>query len=313
MDDISIRLEQLDLSYGKEKIIGDLSLTLNKNEILCIVGESGSGKSTLLKAILGVDESLRVEKGSIWLEGRELTRLSVRERRRLCGNSIGMIFQNPGASFNPIRRFDKQFIETLKSQQCYDRETFYADVTETLQKLGIEDTERILQSYPYEMSGGMNQRIALALLLLLRPRLLLADEPTSALDVVAQNQVMTALACLKEKIGLTEIMVTHNLGLAARIADKIGIMYAGRLVEYGAADQVLKNPAHPYTKGLLRAIPSRDGRMPVGLDGQPSLFGASITGCSFFDRCICRHPACLKKAYQMINLGYDHSSCCVEE
>ena len=218
-----------------------------------------------------------------------------------------MIFQNPGASFNPVRSYEKQFRETLRSHgRAYDAQA----VLDCLETLRLPDGARILKSCPYEMSGGMNQRIAIALAMLLRPRLLLCDEATGALDVTTQKAVVEELLRLRSECGTAILFVTHNLGVAARMADTVGVMYAGRMLECGDAAAVLQSPAHPYTQSLISAVPDFGGALPKGLPGQPPLHGAETPGCAFAPRCPHAQPGCGKKAYTMRQVGARHFACC---
>ena len=305
-----LRISGLCAGYGGEIAMADISFTLARGEILCVVGESGCGKSTLLKAILGMDSALRIPAGTVTLEGTELTALAEKERRKLAARRIGMIFQDPGSAFNPIRSYRRQFIETLRSRGLYDPSAFEGQAAQALGKLGLEDCKRILGSCPYEMSGGMNQRIALALALLLGQDLLLADEPTSALDATVQLQVAKELLRLREESGITQIIVTHNLALAEFLGDRIAVLYGGRLVELGTPDQVLGDPRHPYSRALIAAIPTLRGDMPRGLDGQPPLSGPTDAGCEFCDRCPLRGDGCDKRPYALLDAGGGHRTAC---
>ena len=215
-------VKDLSAGYGAGRMVADASFTLSSGEILCLVGESGCGKSTLLKAVMGTTPGLQVLSGSIVLEGRSLRELPAKERQRLCTAKFGLISQSPGASFNPIRTYRKQFIETLKSHGKFDKTVFADRVAEAFGKMGLTDWQRILACCPYEMSGGMNQRIALSLALLLEQDILLADEPTSALDATIQLQVAEELLRLRRVSGMAQIIVTHNLALAQFLADRIG-------------------------------------------------------------------------------------------
>ncbi len=254
----------LTAGYGEKDVLTDISFTLEKGEALCLVGESGCGKSTLLRAILGTDPDLLIRSGSILLEGADLLALPPGERLRLTTRRFGMVFQSPGSAFNPIRRYGRQFIETLKSQGKYDKVTFFSQAEEALGRLGLGEAKRVLASCPYELSGGMNQRVALALALLMRQDLLLADEPTSALDATIQRQVAEELRDLRGEGGITQIVVTHNLALAKFLGSRVGVLYGGQLVELGNAEELLQAPKHSYTRALLAAVPRLDGRMPGG-------------------------------------------------
>ena len=300
----------LTAGYGAHTAAADVSFSLQPGEILCLVGESGCGKSTVLKALLAAPE-IRLFSGSITLEDRVISELPVRERRRLCCDRMGIVFQNPEAAFNPIRSYRKQFIETLKSHGKYDSASFDRQVADAFAKVELNDWERVISECPFALSGGMNQRVALALAMLLGQKILLCDEPTSALDATIQLQVAHELKNLRDKNGVTQIIVTHNLALARFLADHIGVMYAGRLVELGRTADVLHDPRHPYTRSLIAAIPGLDGEMPFGLPGSPPMTGPADTGCEFRDRCPLAAPDCACRAYGLKPIGEGHSaSCC---
>ncbi len=312
-EDSFLAIRGLSAGYGPVPTVADVSLTLSRGEILCVVGESGCGKSTLLKAIPGMEPGLRILSGTVVLEGKDLGSLPDKERRKTCAARIGMVFQDPGGAFNPIRSYRRQFIETLRSRGMYDASSFEARAAEALAKLRLDDPRRILASCPYEMSGGMNQRIALALTLLLGQELLLADEPTSALDATVQLQVAKELLRLREVSGITQIIVTHNLALAEFLGDRIAVMYAGRLAELGPAKAVANAPRHPYTRSLLAAIPSLEGKMPIPLPGQPPLDGPAETGCAFAPRCPRASEGCRSARYALREAAPGHfTACCAE-
>ena len=310
MKEAILTITDLCAGYSEKPMISGVTLTLGKGEILCIAGESGCGKSTLLKAVLGTAPGLSILSGSIELNGTELTALPAKERQRLCTDRMGMVFQNPGSSFNPIRTYKKQFIETLKSHGMYRSDTFRSQVEDAFGKLGLDDVDRILGSCPYEMSGGMNQRIAMAITLILGQEILLADEPTSALDATIQMQMAQELRRLRDVSGMSQIIVTHNLALAEYLGDRIAVMYSGRVVELGGASDVLHDPLHPYTKSLIAAIPSLDGTMPTGLPGTPPMTGPGELGCEFSLRCPCVRETCAELAYSLTDAGNGHFVSC---
>ncbi|MBO4360327.1 MAG: ABC transporter ATP-binding protein [Eubacteriaceae bacterium] len=304
-----ISVKGLTAGYGSRNTIADVSFTIEKGEILCLVGESGCGKSTILRSLFSSPE-IKITSGDVILDGRDLSELSEDDRREYCSEKMCMVFQSPGASFNPIRTYEKQFTETLKSHGKYDPATFRQKVAEAFAKVELTDSERILKQCPYALSGGMNQRVALALAMLLDQGILLCDEPTSALDATIQLQVAKELKRLRDECGVTMIVVTHNLALARYLADRIGVMYAGRLVEVGAYCDLLCHPNHPYTRSLMAAIPSLDGKMPSGLPGQPPLSGPSETGCEFRDRCPCAVQECADKIYTLEKVHDSHYVAC---
>jgi len=246
--DLSVRYEDCDV---EDLQVMDVSIGMNPGEILCIVGESGSGKSTLIKAVHGMG-STHIEKGSISFKGNDMAGLSRSDRRSIMGPELGLIPQNPYSSFNPIRRYGIQLREALTAHKMeYNKDR----VIEVFDKIGLRDGERILKCRPYELSGGMNQRIAIAVAFLFEPDLLMCDEPTSALDVTTAGMVVDELVKMKDEQNTAILMVTHHLGIAARMADNIGIMKEGRIIEYGTAREIFKNPKEEYSKKLIEDVP----------------------------------------------------------
>ena len=250
-----LRLEHFSVSYdGRRAVVDDVSLQIGQGEIVTIVGESGSGKSTLLHGIQGLLPSSAATKGKVLLFGQDLTKLDAAARRKMRGEQISMIFQDTGRYMNPISRIGKQYTGFLKQHMHRPEDELLALEREMLRKVNLTDTERVLSCYPFELSGGMRQRVGIAMALSLKPKLLLADEPTSALDVTVQAQVVKELAALCRKEGATIIMVTHNMGVAANISDRVGVMQNGRLSEWGTVTEVIREPKETYTKSLLSSI-----------------------------------------------------------
>lgn len=251
-----LRYEHVDISYNGVKVIKDVSFTVSEGEILGIVGESGSGKSTLIKAAMGLlgDTGL-VTRGDIWYKGKNLPDLSAGELRKLNGPELGMIFQYAGSSFCPIRTVGAQLYESMTEHESLSKEAFRVRATELLEKIGFENTRRILESYPFELSGGMQQRVGIAAAMLLNPSVLLADEPTSALDVSVQKQVVEEMLLVRRTFGTSIVLVTHNIGVIGAMADKVLVMKNGEMVEYGETQQVLNNPKKDYTRLLMSAVP----------------------------------------------------------
>ena len=251
-----LRYNHVDISYLGQPVIRDVSFSLHSGEILGIVGESGSGKSTLIKAAMGLlGGEGRVTGGSIRYQGRNLLELPSKEMRALCGPELGYIFQNAGSSFCPIRTVGSQLFETMKEHEKISRKDFEAQALELLGKLGFADGKRILASYPFELSGGMQQRIGIAAAMLLNPSVLFADEPTTALDVTIQKQVVEEMLMVRETFGTAIVLVTHNLGVIGAMADRVLVLKDGEPVEYGKTQDVLTNPQADYTKALLAAVP----------------------------------------------------------
>lgn len=251
MQDRILEIKDLQIAYDEELAVKGASLFVERGEVLCIVGESGSGKSTVIKAIIG-NKQVKVKGGEILFEGEDLVPMKKAVRQKLLGTQIGLIQQNPAGAFNPIRKFNIQFKETLKSHMI----PFIKEKLDQLfVTLGLKNTTGILKSRPYEMSDGMNQRIAIAAAMLMDPELLLCDEITSALDVTTAISVTDELLRLKNERGTTIILVTHNLGIAANIADRIAIMSQGEVVEFDTTERILHDPQKEYTKNLLHDVP----------------------------------------------------------
>ena len=246
-----LEINNLSASYEDGQVLNDVSISLKEGEILCIVGESGSGKSSLIRAITGF-QNLEIDSGQIEFMNENILALSAKKRRQLMGRHIGLIPQNPAGSFNPIRSFSHQFKEMLKSA---NKEFNMEQIREAFAAVGLSDADSILKSMPFEMSGGMNQRIAIAAAILLSPELIICDEATSALDVTTAAMVMEELLQLRTKRESSLLIVTHNLGLAKNMADRIVIMYKGQLVEEGRAENIITNPQHEYTRKLLQCAP----------------------------------------------------------
>ncbi len=305
-----LEINNLTVTYGQFKIITEVSFKVKPGEIVCIAGESGCGKSTLIKAVLGLKQlGAQVQEGNIILDGRDITRLGVEERRQILGTQIGYVPQNTRGSFNNIRSYEIQYKETMN---CHGLPFVKADAVDVFKRLNFPDAEDILSYQPWEMSGGMNQRMAIGLAVLQKPKLMLADEATSVLDVTSQKEVIEELAQLRDELGWSILFITHNLGVASHIADKLGVMYAGRMVEYGSIKKIINNPIHPYTRALLAAIPGKDRKMPVGLEGRPPLDGAEWEGCNFMPRCKYACKECKTRKYNLVEVEPDHFASCSE-
>ena len=308
-----LNLKNLSVSYGDINILKDIDLSLKKGEILGIVGESGSGKSTLIKSIMGIlDENASID-GEINFEGKDLASLSLKDYRKIKGKEISMIFQNPTEYFNPTRKISKQFIETIRSHNDISKQEIQKKSINTFKFLGLQDGKKIWNSYPFELSGGMNQRVAIALSIMLEPKILLADEHTSALDVTVQAQVVKELLKLRQKLNTSIILVTHNIGVASYMSDNIGVMYGGRIIEYGESEELINNPKHPYTKMLINSVPVINGNIPNGIEGSLPNFQDIKEGCVFLDRCKYASRECKIKVPSAKYLGKSHWSSCLIE
>ena len=251
-----LRIDHLTAGYGGDAVVEDICLSLSAGEVLGIVGESGSGKSTLLRAIAQIRGlSTEIHAGTVSMNGRDIAVLAESTRRRMRGEELAMVFQYAGASLNPARRIGTQLVETMRAHTDLSQAEICARAAEVFSGMGFTDIDRILRAYPFELSGGMAQRAAIALAVILRPQLLLADEPTSALDATIQLQVLDHLRALRERTGTAILLITHNIGVVRHIADRVAVMCRGRIVEQGAVEDVLSNPQHPYTQELLAAVP----------------------------------------------------------
>ena len=251
-----LRYDHVDISYNGKTVVRDISFSLEEGQILGIVGESGSGKSTLIRAAMGLlGPTGLVTRGDILYKGKTVVDISANERRRINGEEFAMVFQNAGSSFCPIRKVGDQLYESVKEHKRITREAFYSEAEELLGRLGFEDSRRILDSYPFELSGGMQQRVGIAAAMLLRPDLMLADEPTSALDVSVQKQAVEEMLLVRRQLGTAIVIVTHNIGVVGAMADQVLVMAHGECAEYGKTDQVLHHPREAYTKVLMDSVP----------------------------------------------------------
>ena len=251
-------VKNLAVSYGKNKTptISGVNFELDEGKILAIVGESGSGKTTVIRAILNVlPGGGYVSEGKIIFNGRDLSELDADSWRSLRGKDISMIFQDSGAMMNPVHTIGKQFVEYIQTHSDLDKKSAYDMAVEKLELMNLPNPENILKSYTFELSGGMRQRVGIAMAITFQPKLLLADEPTSALDVTTQAQIVGELMFITRGTGAAMIIVTHNLGVASYLSDNLIVMSQGKIVEAGATDDVVKNPRHNYTKSLLASVP----------------------------------------------------------
>ena len=251
-----LKLEHVTICYNGEPVVHDVDLELNKGEILGVVGESGSGKSTIIKAIMGLlgNEGM-VTEGDIWYKGKNVVDMPEKELRRLLGPEIAMVFQDSGAALCPIRTVGDQIYESMREHERISRKECAERAVRMMAKIGLKDGERVLQSYPFELSGGMNQRAGIAISMLMNPPVLFADEPTSALDVAVQRQVVQEMLRVRELFGTAIIIVTHDIGVVSAMADTVLVLQNGNRMEYGPAKSVLEHPRNEYTKELLSAVP----------------------------------------------------------
>jgi oligopeptide transport system ATP-binding protein len=282
---------------GVVPAVDGISYTVERGETVAIVGESGSGKTAGALSILRLipDPPGRITEGRIIFDGRDLLRLSDEEIRQVRGGEIGMIFQEPMTSLNPVLTIGRQITETLEQHRGADRASAQRRAVELLGLVGIADPERRLKQYPHQLSGGMRQRIMIAIALACDPKMIIADEPTTALDVTIQAQILELMKQLTHRLNVALIIITHNLGVVARYANRVNVMYAGRIVESGPAVDIYHNPRHPYTMALLRSVPRLDQPRRARLDpveGQPPDLTRLDGGCSFRPRCRFAVEAC---------------------
>ena len=295
---LEIRNLQIDFGHdGKAlRAVDDVSLTIGESETLSLVGESGSGKSVTALSIARLlpCPPARYAAGEILLGGRDVLNMSATELRRIRGGVVSYVFQEPGASLDPVFRVGSQIKEALtlhRPESATD-----AEVIRLLTLVGIPTPESRIRSYPHEMSGGMQQRVMIAIALASQPKLLVADEPTTALDVTVQAQIIELLRDLRQQLGMAMLLITHNLGLVGDIADRVAVMYAGQLVEYAPTRALLQRPLHPYTQALLKSVPSIEGQVERlrTIPGQVPQLGAFPSGCRFHPRCAQAKPECSK-------------------
>ena len=252
-------IQHVEISYAGTPVVHDVTLQMQPGEILGIVGESGSGKSTVIKAAMGLlGKNGAVTRGDIYYRGKNVLEAKGEELRKMRGPGMGMIFQNTGASLCPIRRIEEQLYESVLQHEKISRFEVRRRALELFEKMKLRDGERILKSYPFELSGGMNQRVGIMMAMIMNPDLLFADEPTSALDVTVQAQVVREMVKLRELFGTGIAIVTHNIGVVEYMADQIAVLYQGKLVEYGTKEEVLYHPQEPYTRQLIGAVLRKD-------------------------------------------------------
>ena len=279
---------------GEVKALNDVTIFLDEGEVLGIVGESGSGKSVTASAIMGITaDPGRIVSGTVLFNGHNIGELSEKELRGIRGKEVSMIFQDPMTSLNPVYTIGNQIEESILLHTEKTKAEARERAIELLRLVGINEPEKRIKQYPHELSGGMRQRVMIAIALACEPKLLIADEPTTALDVTIQAQILELIMELKEKLGMAVILITHDLGIVSSMCDRIAVMYAGKVIECGTTDDIFYNPQHEYTKGLLRSVPNlfeEEATRLIAIEGTPVDMLNPPAGCPFAPRC----PKCMK-------------------
>lgn len=303
------------LSTGTAKAVDGVSFNLKKGEILGIVGESGSGKSVTVTSIMRLlpKNTGKIVDGEILFEGKDLAKLSDKEMLKIRGKDITMVFQDPMTSLDPVFTIGHQMIEVVRVHQKMSKEEAEKLAVKALDMVGIPEAQSRMNSYPHEFSGGMRQRVIIAMAIVSNPKVIIADEPTTALDVTVQAQVLGLLKDLRNKLDTSIILITHNLGVVWDMCEKVMVMYAGKTVEYAATGELYKNPVHPYTWGLLNSIPKisdESGNPLETIPGTPPDLRLTGVGCNFHNRCKYAKDICKEKVPELVEIEKDHFVAC---
>jgi len=305
---------------GEIHAVNSVSFHLKRGEVLGVVGESGSGKSVTMMSLIGLLPSppAEVREGSVLLGDSDLLKISPEDLRQIRGARVGFVFQDPMTSLNPVFTVGMQIMEPLREHMGMDKRQAEARAAELLELVGIPDARKRLKSYPHQFSGGMRQRVMIAIALACNPDVLIADEPTTALDVTIQAQILELVKELRQKLGMAIIWITHDLGVIANIADRVMVMYGGQVAEHAPVKDLFAHPRHPYTRALLKTIPAitghRDARLQV-IEGQPPILSAAPTACPFRARCahameVCSRENPQRHAVDDAPLGHGHDVAC---
>lgn len=314
-----LKVENLKVSFktyaGEVQSVRGINFEVKKGECLGIVGESGCGKSVTSQAIMQLLKTppAMYKEGSIIFEGEDLLKKTDKEMQKVRGNSISMIFQDPMTSLNPTQKIGKQIAEVLREHKKISRAEAYAQAEKMLELVSMPEPQKRMNQYPHEFSGGMRQRAMIAMALACHPKLIIADEPTTALDVTVQAQILELLQKVQKEIGMSIIMITHDLGVVAKMCDRVAVMYAGQIVEQGSVDAIFNRPSHPYTKGLLSAVPSMEmdrSKALTTIPGTPPDLFAPPAGCGFYARCNKAMKVCQNHMPQMQVIDGELTSAC---
>ena len=318
-EEFLVNIQEERLSFftpaGEVKALNNVSIQMKEGEVLGIVGESGSGKSVTAYSIMGLTaQNGKIVGGTVDFNGHAIQNMTEKELRKIRGNEVSIIFQDPMTSLNPVWTIGNQIAEAVSLHTDKKGKAARDRAKELLELVGINEPEKRLKQYPHELSGGMRQRVMIAIALACEPKLLIADEPTTALDVTIQAQILELMQELKKKLGMGIIMITHDLGVVASMCDYIAVMYAGEIVEYGTTDDIFYNPKHEYTKGLLRSIPKfheKDYSRLVPIDGHPVDLLNPPKGCGFAPRCASCMKICLEVKPEKNYYGGVHYARCL--
>lgn len=318
MSDYLVEIKDERLSFftpaGEVKALNGVSFHLNEGEILGIVGESGSGKSVTSYSLMGLTAYPgKLVGGDLYFNGHHINEMSEKDFQKMRGNEVSLIFQDPMTSLNPVYTIGNQIMEVITLHTNKTKAEAHERAKELLTLVGINEPEKRLKQYPHELSGGMRQRVMIAIALACEPKLLIADEPTTALDVTIQAQILELMMELKEKLGMAIIMITHDLGIVAATCEKIAVMYAGHIVEYGTTDDIFYRPKHEYTKGLIRSIPRMDAEgheRLIPIEGTPVDMLNPPKGCPFASRCDSCMKICLRQMPPVTHFDDIHYTQC---
>ncbi len=301
---------------GMVKAINGIDFQLESGEILALVGESGSGKSMTAMSIMGLlpKKTARITEGSIRLNERDITKFSEKEYNLIRGQEMAMIFQNPLTALDPTYKIGQQLSKTIAFRKNINLKEAKKEASYWLEKVGISDVDRVMNAYPHALSGGMRQRAVIAMTISCQPKILIADEPTTALDATIQKQILTLLKKINQELNISVIIITHDFGVVANLSDKVAVMYAGKIIEYGETRSIFSSPRHPYTQGLIKAVPEigmkKLHHRLVQIDGSPPDLLTLPKSCSFAPRCREATSRCFAQAPNKVAFGNEHFAVC---